>query len=84
MKITLIPDWKKAWKFASIQIPAAGLIVLAGLDYASQVWFQMSSSIQSQIPYSNFIGIAFLALSIIGRLVKFASKEEDDATSNGK
>lgn len=84
MKVTLIPDWKKAWKFASIQIPVAGLAVLTGLDYASQVWFQMSSSVQSQLPYSNLIGIAFLAFSIIGRLVKFTSKEEVDATSNSE
>lgn len=84
MKITLIPDWKKAWKFASIQIPVAGLAVLTGLDYASQVWFQMSSSVQSQIPYSNLIGIAFLAFSIVGRLVKFTSEEEINAVTNSE
>lgn len=84
MKVTLIPDWKKAWKFASIQIPVAGLAVLTGLDYASQVWFQMSSSVQSQIPYSNLIGIAFLAFSIVGRLVKFTSKEEVNAATNSE
>lgn len=84
MKITLISDWKKAWKFASIQIPVAGLAVLSGVDYISQVWFQMSPTLQSQIPYSNLIGIAFLALSIIGRLVKFTSKEEVDASASSK
>lgn len=84
MKITLISDWKKAWKFASIQIPAAGLIVLSGVDYASQVWFQMSGSIQSQIPYYNIIGIAFLAFSIVGRLVKFTSKEKVDASASSE
>lgn len=84
MKVTLISDWKKAWKFASIQIPAAGLVVLTGLDYASQVWFQMSGSVQSQIPYSNIIGIAFLAFSIVGRLVKFTSKEEADASATSE
>lgn len=84
MKITLISDWKKAWKFASIQIPAIGLVVLSGVDYASQVWFQMSSSVQSQIPYYNIIGIAFLAFSIVGRLVKFTSKEEVDASARSE
>lgn len=84
MKVTLIPEWKKAWKFASIQIPVAGLALLTGLDYASQVWFQMSSSFQSQIPYSNLIGIAFLAFSIVGRLVKFTSKEESNAATNSE
>ncbi|QHJ80356.1 MAG: hypothetical protein [Caudoviricetes sp.] len=84
MKVTLIPNWKKAWKFASIQIPVAGLAVLTSLDYASQVWFQMSSSIQSRIPYSNLIGIAFLALSIIGRLMKFTGKDKDNASTNSE
>lgn len=84
MKVTLIPNWKKAWKFASIQIPVAGMAVLTVMDYASQVWFQMSLSIQSQIPYYNLIGIAFLAFSIVGRLVKFTGKEEGNVTTNSE
>lgn len=82
MKISLIPNWKKSWKFASIQIPAAGLIVMSSLDYASQVWFQLGNTVQSRLPYSTAIGISFLVLSIIGRLVKFTSK--DDTDGNGK
>lgn len=81
MKLTLIPNWKKSWKFASIQIPTIGLFVLTSLDYISQVWFQFSPAFQSRIPYSNFIGIGFLLLSIIGRLVTFTSGEKDDANN---
>lgn len=78
MKISLIPNWKKSWKFASIQIPATGLIVMSGLDYASQVWFQLGNSIQSRFPYSTVIGISFMALSIIGRLIKFTTEDKAD------
>lgn len=81
MKISLISDWKKSWKFASIQIPATGLIIMSSLDYASQVWYQLGDSVHSRLPYSTAIGISFLVLSIIGRLVKFTSK--DDADGNG-
>lgn len=81
MKIELVPNWKRAWKFASVQIPVLGLLVLSGLDYAYQVWYQLPSTVQSLVPHSNLIGIAFLALSIIGRLIKFTAKEKPDADS---
>ena len=61
----LVPDWRKAWKWFSMQS-----MVLAGAMQAA--WLAMSSDLQARVPADvvDALTVAVLALGIIGRLVK--------------
>lgn len=82
MKLELVPNWKRAWKFASVQIPVLGLLILSSIDYINQVWYQLPESLHMRIPHSKEIGMAFLFLSIVGRYIKFKAKEKPHGDSD--
>ena len=73
--IKLIPDWKKAWKFASVQINTIGIFVLSALDIIQQSWNVVPVAMQSKIPYSTTIAIVLMALGIVGRLFVLKGKD---------
>lgn len=78
MAIKLIDDWKRAWKFASIQWGVVGLVVSMLLESASDLWIKLPAEIRNSIPYSGYIPAALFALSIVGRLFVFTGKTNDD------
>lgn len=72
--IKLIDEWRKAWKWFSVQ--AMGLaIAIQG------AWAAVPDSLQSAVPHSIVTGVtmALLVLGIAGRLVDQAKPGMSDA-----
>lgn len=77
MAIKLVDDWKKAWKFASVQWAAVGLVLMTALEYANDLWIKLPADIQANVPYAGYIPAALFGLSIVGRLLVFTGKATD-------
>lgn len=77
MKITLIKDWKRAWKFASVQWSAVGLVIMTIHQYSSELWLKLPVDVQTTVPYSTYVPTALFALSIVGRLLVISGSKDD-------
>lgn len=61
----LVDDWKKAWKWLSVQLPALNLAFLG-------TWALLPEKFQEALPMPWVIGIAvaLIVCGMVGRLVK--------------
>lgn len=74
-KIGLVPNWKKSWKWASVQISTFGLILFSAVDIIQPMLTGLPRHILEDIPHGSSITIALFALNIVGRLVRFKPKD---------
>lgn len=80
-RVELVPNWKKSWKWASIQISAVGLLLFSAIDVIQPLFSGLPEHILSRIPHGSSITIALFALNIVGRLVRLKPKGEDNGNS---
>lgn len=73
--ITLVKDWKRAWKFASIQWNVVGILCML-LDLVQQTWQSLPPVIANQVPNSSQIALVLFLLATVGRLIKLKGKED--------
>ena len=78
VKLGLIPQWRRAWRFASIWFSSAGLILMGALEFLGFVFNNLPNEIQNKIPHASTIALVFFALTIIGRLFKLENKDDDE------
>ena len=78
MKVRLIDNWKKAWKLASVQWSALGIVLTYAVDYLNSIWYSLPPEIVQKIPHSSHISMAIFALVIVVRLIK--QKEKPDGS----
>lgn len=74
-KVELVPNWKKSWKWVSVQISTVGLILFSAVDIIQPMMTGLPRHILDVIPHGSNIAIALFALNIIGRLIRFRPKE---------
>lgn len=73
--IKLIPYWRSAWRFVSIQLGVAGTILTAWLiaspDAILHAWLLLPGELKSAIPprFIPMIGVGLFALGTIARIV---------------
>ena len=75
-KVELVPNWKKSWKWASVQISTVGLILFSAVDIIQPMLTGLPRHILEDIPHGSSITIALFALNIVGRLVRFKPKDD--------
>lgn len=73
--IRVIDNWKKAWKFASVQINVIGLLCMS-VDFLGQTWNSLPPYLHERIPNASTIALVLFALGIIGRLLKLGEKSD--------
>jgi len=78
MKIQLVSNWKRAWKFASVQLPVLGLLLMTMADFVQQSWAQLPPQFHKDIPHATTIAMIMFALSLVGRLFTLTRKEPSD------
>lgn len=71
----LIPEWKRAWKFASVQWSVVGILCTL-VEIANQTWSALPPAIAAKIPNSSQIALALFILVLVGRLIKFKEKPD--------
>lgn len=77
-KLVLIPQWKRAWRFASVWFSSAGLLLMSTADFMGFVFNNLPDHIQAKIPHATTIAMVFFGLTIIGRILKWESKDGDE------
>lgn len=75
--IKLIPDWKRAWKFASVQIGTVGFILMSVIEMANSALISLPLHLQQQIPHASTVGLVLFGLGLVGRLFKLKEKIQD-------
>lgn len=75
MRFEVIKDWKRSWKFASVQWSVVGILCM-GLDIANQVWQALPPRVLDSIPNSSLIAIILFLFSLVGRLTKLKEKPD--------
>lgn len=73
MKFELVEDWRKAWRWFSVN----AMIVAAAIQGAL---LQIPDDMKTHIPEALVSGstIALLILGVVGRLIKQDKESEDD------
>lgn len=77
MAVKVIDDWKKAWKFASVQISAVGFILMSVIEMANSALISLPPHLQQQIPHASTVGLVLFGLGLVGRLFKLKEKIQD-------
>jgi hypothetical protein len=62
--MTLIENWKHAWKWLSVQIPAVNIAFLG-------TWSALPTKFQDAIPLPYVIGtaVSLIVIGVVGRLI---------------
>lgn len=76
-KVELVPNWKKSWKWASIQINTVGIIFFSAIDVLQPLFSGLPEHILERIPHGSGITIGLFALNIVGRLIRLKPKEDN-------
>ena len=74
--LVLIPDWKRAWKFASFQISTLGVILMVLVEFMNQTWIALPPHVVAQIPHTQYIAMVLFGLILIGRVLKLKDKKD--------
>uniref|UniRef100_A0AAU6VZQ2 Holin n=1 Tax=Pseudomonas phage Arace01 TaxID=3138526 RepID=A0AAU6VZQ2_9VIRU len=70
MKVRLIDNWKSAWKLASVQLSALGLVLTWLVDFLNSIWYSLPPNIVEKIPHASHISMVMFVVVMIVRLVK--------------
>ena len=73
----LIPDWKDAWKFASVWLTTVGIVLSSAVEIVSTAWKVLPSHLASKLPGSTSVAIVFMGLALIGRILSFKDSSEE-------
>lgn len=80
-RVELVPNWKKSWKWASIQISTIGLILFSAIDVIQPLFSGLPSHLLERIPHGSNIAIGLFAVNIVGRLIRLKPKGDSDGDS---
>ncbi len=72
----LIPDWKRSWKFASIQWNLVGILCMF-VEVANETWQLLPPQITDKIPNAPHVALVLFTLAMLGRLLKIKEKPND-------
>lgn len=76
----LIDNWKKSWKFASVQFSVIGAAITLVLDVVTTAWKMLPLHLATRLPSSGRVAVVFFLLVILGRVLQFRpDKTEEDA-----
>lgn len=75
-KVELVPNWRKSWKWASVQISTLGIVFFSVVDVLQPLFSGLPEHILKHIPHGSGITIGLFALNIVGRLIRLKPKED--------
>lgn len=72
----LIPDWRHAWRLASVRVAAIGVVATtaaaAAPDTALQVWQSLPDAVRDVVPspVSRWVTPALFVATLVARILK--------------
>lgn len=79
----LIPNWRHAWRLASVRVAAIGAIgatvAAAAPDTLLQIWQALPDDVRAHVPdhFSRWITPALFAATLVARILKLRSPTDD-------
>lgn len=87
-KPTLIPEWRKGWRFWSTRLTSLGLVLLSFIEVfpnvAISAWTVLPLDIRSEIPsdYVRWTGYIIILFGIIARFIRQEKLHNTDPLGN--
>lgn len=74
--MNLIPDWRRAWRFFSVQ-------AMAWATAIQVTWMSIPEAMRTTLPETivHWVTVMLLVLGILGRVVKQPPQEADDGSA---
>ena len=68
----MIGNWRKAWRFWSLRLQAAGLVLITFPELILDAWVYLPAEVKSMLPseYASFVGVFLIVAGMIARLIK--------------
>ena len=76
MKIKFIEDWKKSYKFASVQWSTVGICLMSLADTINAAVAGMPKYLQENIPHAETVATVVFGLVVLGRILKIEPTEK--------
>ena len=73
-----IDNWKKSWKFWSVQLMVLGQVLLWCADTITQAWSVLPPSLASNMPHGKTIAGVVFILALVARLIPQKSLENEN------
>lgn len=87
MKLRLIDDWHRSWKFASVQIAGAAAVIFAFapdfLGYLGHTllgtWALIPDDLKAALPegMARWVAVGAFVLVMVGRVFQFERKQQE-------
>lgn len=77
LKINVIPNWRRAHHFLSVQLNAAGVALMGLVEYAKDAWGQIPQDLKGLVPYASKIALVLFLAGIVGRYINQTKETED-------
>lgn len=77
----LVKDWRKAWKWLSVQLAAIGVLITSALIIAPQAvlmaWAMLPDALREELgDWKKQIAAAVFLMAIVARLIDQAPKDK--------
>lgn len=69
--LELVPNWKRAYRWASVQLSAAGIIIFGILEVIQSGVISLPEHLLNRIPHGSSLALVLSFLTLIGRLYKW-------------
>ena len=74
LKNRLIDEWQHAWKLWSVQLNAAGLVLLSGAEFAREGIAYVPPNLVYLVPHAQTLATAFFVLGLVARFIRQKKK----------
>lgn len=70
LKAHLIDEWKSAWKLWSVQLNAAGVLLLSGATMLKETMEYVPPAFVGALPYAKGIALGLFVLGLVARILR--------------
>lgn len=69
--VELVPDWKRAWQWATVQLSALGVVFFGIIELIQAGFITLPKHLLDMVPHGSSIALVLFFITLIGRILKF-------------
>jgi hypothetical protein len=74
----LVDDWRRAWRWSSVQLSAVGAVVMGAAEIAGSSWSALPPDVRDNIPHAQTIALVLFVLLPIARIFTKGGKDDGE------
>ena len=74
LPVELVPGWKRAYKWASVQISAVSILIFGALEIIQSGLISLPKHLLDMVPYGSRLALILSSMTLIGRLYQWKKK----------